>query len=196
MGEKVTKKNETTMNIKYIEGDIFAGINNDDSPGAIILPHVVNDKKAFGAGFVIPLARQFPIVKQEYLKWAESDGYDVAFSEDPCFILGNTQFVNVDDKVFVANMLAQTLGGKRPLYYNHLARCMDEVAQFVFSRTQSREHEARIFCPAFGSGLSGGYWPFVEQLIDDCWIRRNISVTVFYLKDTLPEGLVPVEIDQ
>ena len=179
------------MSIKYIEGDIFAGINNDDSPGAIILPHVVNDKKAFGAGFVIPLARQFPIVKQEYLKWAESDGYDVAFSEDPHFILGNTQFINVDDKVFVANMLAQTLGGKRPLYYNHLARCMDEVARFVLDRTQSREHEARIFAPMFSSGLAGGDWNFTEKLIEDCWLRRKIPVTIYYLPNHIPHNWVP-----
>ena len=175
------------MKIKYIEGDLFSPLLNDKEPGAIVIPHVCNNQGAWGAGFVVPLGRNFPIVKQKYLQWADIDEINLS---DPIFGLGSTQFVNVNDKIFVANMVAQTLGGNRPLYYNYLSKCMDEVASFTLKRTECRENEARIICPAFGAGLAGGNWPFIEQLIQDCWIKRNIQVTVYYLENTKPEGLI------
>jgi len=64
---------------------------------------------------------------------------------------------------------------------------MDSVAKFVKERNDAREHPAQIICPAFGSGLAGGSWAFIEQLIHDCWIRLGIPVSVYYLPGTLPE---------
>jgi hypothetical protein len=173
------------MSIKYIEGDMFGPILADTDHGPIILPHVCNDRGAWGAGFVVPLGRNFPQARQSYLAWEDNKlRQDLKF---PVFGLGETQFVNIDDKIFVANMVAQTLGGVRPLFYNHLARCMDAVANFVKERNDAREHAARIVCPAFGSGLAGGNWLFIEQLIHDSWIKQGIQVTVYYLAGTLPD---------
>lgn len=172
--------------IKYVEGDLFGTVLADTDPGAIVIPHVVNSHGAWGAGFVIPLGKTFPASRQNYLAWKD----DYKLHEDcmyPPFHLGQTQFVNVDDKIFVANMMSQTLGGARPLFYNHLSRCMDTVAKFVMDRNESREHPARIVAPAFGSALAGGDWHIIEELIYDCWIRKDIPVTIHYLKGTLPE---------
>ena len=165
------------MNIQYKAGDLFTAIDNDNDPGAIVIAHCCNDQGKFGAGFVVPLAKRFPIVKERYLTWRQQEN----------FRLGNTQFVNIDDKIFCANMIAQTLGGSRPLYYNHLARCMDQVGDFIIERNCAREHQTRLICPAFGSKLAGGNWSIIEQLIQDCWLRRGFPVTIYYLPGTLPE---------
>ena len=76
----------------------------------------------------------------------------------------------------MANMVAQTLDGKRPLYYNHLVRCMTSVAAI---RDKTDFH---IVCPMFGGGWAGGDWRFVHNLIEDCWSRNGINVTVCYIK--------------
>lgn len=175
------------MSINYVKGDLFGPIKADSEPGAIVLPHVCNDRGAWGAGFVVPLGRTFPSAKQNYLAWHGNCLTKSGMNITGEFGLGETQFVNVDDKIFVANMVAQTLGGARPLFYNHLCRCMDSVAKFVMERSDAREHPARIICPAFGSGLAGGNWVLIEQLIQDCWLRLDISVSVYYLPGTLPD---------
>ena len=41
-----------------------------------------------------------------------------------------------------------------------------------------------IRCPMFGSGLAGGNWAFIEELIDEIWIGDyNVPVTVCALSD-------------
>lgn len=172
-------------NIEYVEGDLFGPIAENKDPNPIIIPHIVNSLGAWGKGFVVPLGRAYPTSRQNYMSWFNGTLQKV--NATGRFGLGQTQFVNIDDKVFVANMVAQSLGGPRPLFYNHLSRCMDAVTAFVKERNDAREHAARIICPAFGSGLAGGDWSFIEQLIQDCWLQNNIPVTVYYLSGTLPE---------
>ena len=157
------RKKEKMVKIKYQVGDLFESI--DSYKEKIIIAHVCNNKGAWGSGFVIPLGKKYPLAKSEYLENFE------------WFDLGETQIVEVDyPTVFVANMFAQTLGGKRPLFYNALAKCIDEV------REEAEIRNATIIAPMFGAGLAGGNWSFIEELIEDCWLRNNIPVTIFKLK--------------
>ncbi len=192
--------------IKYVEGDLFAAVDADKRPGITMIPHICNNKNAFGAGFVVPLAKRFPLAKMDYHDW-----YGHRFTESITtgeFGLGETQFVTVEEPfdpvvkpklVVVANMVAQTLGGKRPLSYAHLAECMLELAnhchslrnyvlnQPLYKRFFPEGASLRIAAPMFGSGLAGGDWNFIERLIEDCWLRNGIEeITVYYLKQYLP----------
>ena len=160
------------MKIQYVEGDLFAGIKEEKDP--IFICHVVNCRGRFGAGFVVPLTKFFPQVRKEYLELYTTRG----------LVLGQTQFVKVQENpaIIVCNMIAQTLGGERPLYYNHLASCMDAVARKV-------PEGEKVVCPLFGSSLAGGNSLFIQELMLDCWIKRGIPVTVYYLPGQLPEGI-------
>jgi len=160
------------MKIQYVEGDLFAGIKEEKDP--IFICHIVNCKGGWGAGFVLPLAKNFPQAREEYVKLFTTSG----------LILGQTQFVKVQENpaIIVCNMIAQTLGGERPLFYNHLASCMDAVAEKV-------PDGGKIICPLFGSSLAGGNPMFIRELMLDCWIKRGIPVTVYYLPGQLPEGI-------
>ncbi len=169
--------------LKYVEGDLFQGIDTMDRP--IVIAHVVNTHGAFGAGFVVPLGRRFPKAKESYLQWAKDKSWN-----DVPFLLGKVQIVEVEHLVYVANLAAQTLGGHRPLFYNHLARCMDTVAEFA------TEIKAHIAAPMFGSGLAGGKHQIIEALVIDCWVRRGIPVTMFYLPNQLPDDWSPPYINQ
>jgi hypothetical protein len=180
----------------YIEGDLF----DDAFETPTIIAHVCNDQGRWGSGFVVPLEKRFPDSAACYRAWHRGELTDeqkgkLIYSADEPFRRGATQFVIVDDEttsasVLVANMVAQTLGGKRPLYYNDLSRCMDQVAG-VINQVDPLTDPHRIVCPMFGSGLAGGDWNIVERLIEDCWERRGIEVVVYYFERFLPDNFTP-----
>jgi len=160
--------------INYINDDLF----NHITPNTII-PHVVNCKGKMGSGFALALFQRFPQVREKYLDWFNDNKH----IDDNPFRLGAVQYIKIGEDVWVANMVAQTLGGDRPLYYNHLARCMDEVAfaameNVDFGVEMTGKPNKKILAPAFGSLRAGGNWSFIEELIKDSWIRRGLDVTI------------------
>jgi hypothetical protein len=161
----------------YKEGNLFENIKGKSN---IIICHVANDIGGWGSGFVIPLAKAFPKARQNYLEWFKN-GTD---SMEGSFTIGKTQFVEMDD-IVVANMIAQHKTGSPPrcLRYNALAKCMDEVADFATSRS------LEIHAPLFGAGLAGGNFAFIAELIEDCWVRKDIPVTIHYLPGEKPESI-------
>jgi hypothetical protein len=178
--------------IEYVSGDLFEPTKQDTNIS--IITHVVNSKGAWGAGFVIPLGKIFPVSKQAYLAWAgKADEVPNEAVWHPPFELGQVQFVQVRKTplLLVANMLAQRLGGDRPLYYSHLVHCMEEVAKYVVRLRHRHSCPVTIRCPLFGAGLAGGNWDFIEKLIEDCWLRFDIPVVTYFLPDALPDGWTP-----
>lgn len=176
------------MPLRYIEGDLFE--HEYDPNRCTVIAHVCNDQGVMGSGFVVPLAKTFPWAKEAYVNWFKDNpvqyNAQVLGKAGPAG-RGQTQLVLVqnDPNVVVANMVAQTLSGERPLYYNDLVRCMEQVAN-------SSEISAggEIICPMFGSALAGGNWKFIVELITDCWLVRGIQVTVYYLERFLDEDML------
>lgn len=158
------------MTAKYFEGDLFSEIIG--TPDKTLIAHVCNDKGGFGKGFVSSLTKAFPRAKESYLEW---------FKEKD-FGLGKTKFVDLGNNIQVAHMVAQTLGGDRPLYYNHLVKCMEEVASVVLSEN------LKIVAPLFGSNLAGGNVNFIDELIEDCWAKKGIDVSIYYLENFIPKN--------
>ena len=152
--------------LTYVNGDIFDYIETNKLK--CLVPHVVNCKGAFGAGFAYAIAKKYPYVKAEYAEWLNR--YDV-----PKEALGQVELSATNTIVF-AHMCAQTLGGDRPLYYNHLASCMTKVARHA--QILNRD----IITVPFGSGLAGGNFEFIKELIHDCWVREGINVTIVDFK--------------
>ena len=150
--------------ITYVKGNLFE--HDFDPEIHTFIPHVCNDKGAFSAGFVVPLAKEFPQAKASYLS---QKGY---------LRLGQIQVPKVAQNITVINMIAQTLGGERPLNYEALVRCMKNARAHI-NATPGR-HE--IIAPLFGSGLAGGSFEFIEQLIEDIW--PDFKVTIYYLKES------------
>ena len=172
--------------VLYSEGDIFETLQSLESK--TLLPHVCNNQLAWGAGFVVPLGRVYPSAREAYMQWGKGSP---APSPDKwwtyhAFGMGQSQFVPQDDgQVVVANMVAQTLGGARPLRYDKLVACMLQVAEYAEAKGIER-----IDCPLFGAGLAGGAWPFIHKLIQDCWISNDIGVMVHYMPDKSPPGFM------
>lgn len=154
--------------ITYKVGDLFENINSVKNK--IIIPHIVNNNKKWGSGFVVPLGNKWPIAKETYLN-------------APDLFLGETQFVKVSDSdntIWVANMIAQNglIGpmNPKPIKYSALIKCMQKVADTVV-----KNNYTEIYAPMFGSQRAGGNWELIEELINEIW--KDIPVTIFKLEE-------------
>lgn len=175
--------------ITYHEGDLFKHLDKWEAERSAtenvitIVPHIVNNIGVFGAGFVVPLGKRYPIVREEYLNVSAR-------------LLGTTQSVVVSPNVVVVNMVAQnsvkpkTIDGVLipPIRYKALEDCMQDVYSLI-SLYESEGKRVQIFAPLFGSGLAGGDWSKIEQMIKKYWNR--IPVRIYYIPNNMPPGWTP-----
>jgi hypothetical protein len=155
--------------------DIFsiaeARIRDKFRGATVIIPHVCNNVGVFGAGFAASVKNNYPIVSSNF----ELLGNNLK--------LGYVQYVSVrkdavyNHEIIFANMIAQKgfLGrnNPRPLSYEALVKCMIDVRNFI---TKCDKDNIEIHCPKFGSGLAGGNWLFIKELISDIWHSQNVFV--------------------
>lgn len=161
--------------LEYQVGDLFENIPNDRN---IIIAHVVNDEKVMGAGFVVPLMKRFPKLKQAYIDFIDK------LEKGNFKVLGANYYhrESDDSNICVANMIAQhgtnlISDDLPPIRYDSLSLCMRRVAQ------QAKSLNADIICPRFGSGLACGRWSIIEAMVKEFWIDEGINVKVFVLDE-------------
>lgn len=144
--------------INYVIGDA----TNPIGDGNKIICHICNDKKKWGAGFVLAISK----------KWKDPELVYNAINDDDCE-LGYVQFIKVEDNITIANMIAQhdtgfSPKGKPPIRYGAVRVCLAKVNDVAY-HTNSTIHMPRIGC-----GLAGGDWNKIEKIIFD-----TITVPVF-----------------
>lgn len=166
-------KTKKRANVVYT--DIFDSVMNLSSAkntgSSVVIPHVCNNIGLFGAGFASAVRQRFPIVATNFELLGKKTK------------LGYVQYINVfkdsvyEHEIIFANMIAQNgvIGPKnpRPLNYEYLVKCMIDVRNYTLSLNKEK---IEIHCPKFGSGLAGGNWLFIEDLIRDIWSPFNITV--------------------
>ncbi len=146
--------------IRYVRGNLFSYF-----PRGCIVAHVCNDVGKFGAGFAADLARQYPAVKADYIQQGQ-------------WQLGTTVWhTDYDHDLSFASMIAMRgVRSKRnpvPLQYDALDRTLAEVGAFA------RQRGLPIHAPMFGSGLAGGDWEIIQQMIFEQW--HFIDVIIYSL---------------
>jgi hypothetical protein len=174
---KTANQNTNSYSIiknRNIFDDIVLRIKSEQNGATVIVPHVCNNINAFGAGFAGQVAEFYPEVKANFHMLGQKAK------------LGHTQFITVrSDKkyghsIIFANMIAQNRllnsKNKRPLNYAALVYCMNQVR--TFSKELQNQHDAKIeiHSPKFGSGLAGGNWNFISELINDVWYDSHVFV--------------------
>ncbi len=151
------------MTIRYIVGDATNPLN--DSALKFII-HVTNNKQRWGNGFVVALSRKWKDPEIQYRSQKQE--------------LGDIQTVKVDTGLYVVNMCAQDgfASVERPvaLDYEALDKCLNRVVKLAYYGNGS------IHAPRFGSGLAGGDWNKISNMlaIKTCYI--DIPVTIYDLK--------------
>jgi hypothetical protein len=170
---------------KYIlkNNDIFESIKKrlaDNHMGAtIIVPHVCNNIDLFGAGFAAQVAQHYPEVKANYHMLGKS------FLKNN---LGYSQILKVHEepkyrhKLYFVNMIAQNgvrnRDNLRPLNYAALVGSMMQVSKHIQMNTGflHKNENVEIHAPKFGSGLAGGDWRFISDLIEDIWGKYQVYI--------------------
>lgn len=138
-----------------------------------VLVHVCNDIGGWGAGFVLALSRRWKAPEQAYRAWAKGEG-------DLPFELGQVQFVEVEPRLWVANLVGQrgvrrSRKGEPPVRYDAIRDGLTHVRAFA------REHGASVHMPRIGAGLAGGDWTVVESIIRKELADQGVAVTVYDL---------------
>ncbi len=151
--------------IRYIKGDATKPVGT----GNKIIVHVCNDMGGWGKGFVMAISKRWKEPEAEYRQW---------FKIKESFILGEVQFVKVQNDTWVANLIGQHKinkdeNGNPPIRYDAVAAGLGKVADFA------GEIKASVHMPRIGCGLAGGTWDRIEPLIADTLIAKNISTIVY-----------------
>lgn len=177
-----TLHNTKHKNVNIVKGDIFHTIkmcaNGGNYGCSVVVPHVCNNINLFGAGFAAAVAKNYPEVKENFHLLGNKA------------VLGHSQFVQVyrdkkfNHQIIFANMIAQngvlSSSNARPLNYYALATCMANVDAYIKKHSDS-ETTIQIHAPKFGSGLAGGNWLFIQELISDIWKDYPVFVYSYNL---------------
>jgi hypothetical protein len=164
-------------------GDIFdiakKRVVTDNMGATVFIPHVCNNIDLFDAGFAGQIAHLYPEIKANYHMLGKS------FLKNN---LGHSQIIKVYEqpkykhKLYFVNMIAQNgiknLNNPRPLNYAALVRSMIQLSQYIHSNTGflKKNENIEIHAPKFGSGLAGGNWSFISDVIEDIWGKYNVFI--------------------
>ncbi len=87
------------------------------------------------------------------------------------------QIVQVEDDIWVVNMLAQhgtqIRNGIAPIRYDALETCLEKAAE------HSRTIDASLHMPRIGSGLAGGEWGRIKSIIDHVVKDSRVHATIY-----------------
>jgi O-acetyl-ADP-ribose deacetylase (regulator of RNase III) len=153
------------MNINYIKGDATNPTINDSK----IIVHICNDIGGWGKGFVMAISKRWKLPEQRYREW---------FKTMDNFNLGQVQFVQVEEELWVANLIGQHKINKdendnAPIRYEAILLGLEKVGQFAI------DNKATVHMPRIGCGLAGGTWDKIEPLINSSFTKKSIQVTVY-----------------
>lgn len=153
------------MPVQYTSGDA----TRPDAPGNKVIGHVCNDRGGWGRGFVLTVLRRWPEPERDYRSWSRTSS----------FTLGAVQLVQVQPDIWVANMVAQhgyrTSSNPVPLRYDALDTCLTTLADHAV------ELDASVHLPRIGTGLAGGSWDRIADLLDRRLTARGITTTIYDL---------------
>lgn len=152
--------------ITYLKGDATKPLDLNKG-GNMIIAHVCNNVGAWGAGFVLALSK----------RWADPEKFYRMYGKD--YALGQVQFVQVEPNITVANMIAQnnviSVTGIDNPSIDYVA--LKSSLQSVYEKALLMN--ASVHMPKIGSGLAGGDWDVIEEIINKVFTDIEVYVYIF-----------------
>ena len=152
--------------IKYLKGDA----TSPQTKGNKIIAHVCNDLGGWGKGFVLAVSRRWSEPEKKYRKWHRE-------RNENDFGLGAIQIVQVEDYIWIANLIGQhgiKTGSKGvPIRYEAIDECLGKLA------VEAQTRNASVHMPRIGCGLAGGKWEKIEPLIIQNLAQKDLEVFVY-----------------
>lgn len=125
-----------------------------------------------GRGFFLAISKKWPKAEAAYCDWHKHGG-------DQHFELGQVQFVEVGDGLWVASLIGRhglrRKGDQPPVWCDAISTGLARVAEVAASRGAS-VHIRRIGC-----GLASGRWEELKPLIERHLVAAGIEVVVYDL---------------
>ncbi|CAD0001097.1 macro domain-containing protein [Flavobacterium chungangense] len=151
--------------IQYIKGDATSPEGSENK----IIVHVCNDIGGWGKGFVMAISKRWKTPEKQYREW---------FKSKNDFELGRVQFVQVEENLWVANLIGQHKinkdeNGDAPIRYNAIEEGLEAVSDFA------KTNNASVNMPRIGCGLAGGKWEMIEPIILKTLSDKDIKVVVY-----------------
>lgn len=154
--------------IEYLRGDA----TEPRGEGVRIIAHIVTDSAQVwgGGGFAAALRRAYPSLTDAFRNWVISSKDNLA--------LGRTHYAEAKEGVTVASMIAQhgySSEVKVKIRYEALAQCLGDLAR------HAKLVAGVVHMPRIGTGLAGGNWDIIKEIIEDTLIASGIPVIVYDL---------------
>ena len=156
------------MSIHYVKGDVT---KPEETGGIRVVAHICNDEGGWGPegqSVADAIGKRWPEAKREYKDLFHS-GVELK--------LGEVQLVDVGDKLWVANCIAQhgyrRPGNLQPFKYEAFETCMGFLVRNFVGRN------ATIHMPKVGTRLGGADWSDVAHIIERTLGEAELNVTVY-----------------
>ena len=151
--------------VNYLTGDA----TNPKTDGNKIIVHICNDIGGWGKGFVMAISKRWAEPELRYREW---------FKTKENFKLGQVQFVQVEDKLWIANLIGQHKinkdeKGNAPIRYDAVLTGLEFIGKFASDKNAS------VHMPRIGCGLAGGTWDKIEPLIEKSLTEKEIETYVY-----------------
>ncbi len=151
--------------IRYVHGNVLDPKNG----GRKIVCQLVNDKATkWGGGVARKAATRFPEAEknfsQEIIKIPKAER------------LGKVIFVEAEAYLEIASIIAQEGFGKSlfpRIRYASLQHCLEVISK------RAIHTQASIHMPRIGTGVAGGDWNIIQELLDDILVRSGIIITIY-----------------
>jgi O-acetyl-ADP-ribose deacetylase (regulator of RNase III) len=159
------------LSIIYIRGDA----TSPRGPGKKLLVQLVNDSALSwgGHGFAAAVRRKWPTAQDAYTKQVV---------KDKTFLrLGNVILHNVAPDLILSSLVGQRGYGfsERPrVRYGAIRDGLVKLSSIA------KQSAASVHMPRIGTGLAGGAWPVVEEIVREVLIGAGVPVFVY----DLPQG--------
>jgi hypothetical protein len=177
--QKTAKKEPYVVSNKNIFDIIKQRVNSQENGATVFVPHVCNNIDLFETGFAAQVAEKYPNVKTDYHLLGRNF---LSANLGYCQIIKVYEEPKYRHKLFFINMIAQNgiknYSNPRPLNYFALGQSMYKISQYIHMNTGflEKNEKIEIHCPKFGSGLAGGNWNFISELINDIWGKFFVTV--------------------
>lgn len=151
--------------ITYLKGDA----TTPQVKGKKIIVHICNDIGGWGKGFVVAISKRWALPEKAFREWFKSKNN---------FELGQVQFVQVEDDLWVANVIGQHKirkdeNGNPPIRYEAVEVGLKEASK------KAIDLKASVHMPRIGCGLAGGKWEEIEPIIHKALTKNGVEVYVY-----------------
>lgn len=135
------------------------------------IAHGVNCRGAMGSGVAKVLFTECPKIREDYLNYFERVVKSYGTPNEQ--LLGRVQHIEDGDRTYL-NCFTQNYFG----YKGHKLVSYDAIHTCFRKMVQDGVKEVAI--PKIGSGLAGGNWDIISQIIDDATLDK-LDVYVYHI---------------